>query len=159
MRTGQYLQVALGTLALGSYALVSSDCLKKLQFEERPITDEERTLDSYVSDEAILKEELQTDMVPGIIRLSLTVTEDANYIYLKGLHLLLEDEALGLLELAQHGRKEPHVEFFDSYYLTEFPDDIEKITMVWNEDEGVKNLFFRERGTQEDLPVVATEIY
>ena len=112
-----------------------------------------------MSDEAILKEELQTDMVPGIIRLSLTVTEDANYIYLKGLHLLLEDEALGSLELAQHGRKEPHVEFFDSYYLTEFPDDIEKITMVWNEDEGVKNLFFRERGTQEDLPVVATEIY
>ena len=100
MRTGQYLQVALGTLAMGSYAMISSDCLRKLQFEERPITDEERTLDSYVSDESILLAKLQTDMVPGIIRLSLTVTEDANFIYLKGLHLLLEDAALGSLELA-----------------------------------------------------------
>ena len=31
--------------------------------------------------------------------------------------------------------------------------------MIWNEDEGVKNLYFRERGTEEDLPVVANEIF
>lgn len=98
-------------------------------------------------------------MVPGKIMLSGLLSENQDYVFLKGLHFHLEDASKGQLELEKHGLKEPYELFYDSFYLTSFPDDISKIRMVWNAQDGVKNLFFTERGTLEELPVVATEIF